>query len=141
MAGGAGQGGQDGQGLEAVQVVRAGLGGDVDAVGHEQEVEPAGFGHQRLALVEGEIDAGVDLGVRMPPVAPARSDAVQDEAEFQVSVTRHGRPPVRERLSGGVRRRLDPRRTRIADIEMSAGKLPGAALRHHRERYGLSPRS
>jgi hypothetical protein len=84
-----GQGRQDGDRLEAVQIVRAGLGVDRQAVGDEQEVELALLGQLGGAAVVLEIGAGAGLGVGMTPVGPGAPRALDHVAELQLSALRH----------------------------------------------------
>jgi hypothetical protein len=83
------QGRQDGDRLEAVEVVRAGLGVDRQAVGDEQEVELALFGQLGGAAVVLEVGAGAGLGVRMAPVGPGPPRALDHMTKLELSTLRH----------------------------------------------------
>ena len=71
---------ENGDRLEPVEVMRAGLRGDEDAIRDEQKIEFPGFGELGLALIIAKICAGAGLRVRVAPVPPADAIAVQDES-------------------------------------------------------------
>nr|GEZ59310.1 hypothetical protein [Tanacetum cinerariifolium] len=76
---------QKGQRFETVEVMGAGSLVDVQAVGDEYEVELRVFGQSGLALVPVEVSAGVGLGLRVAPFAPAVAHAVDHGAEFELT--------------------------------------------------------
>jgi hypothetical protein len=89
MGGQCREGREDGQRLETVEVVRAGFRVDMQAVGDEHEVELGGFGQCGLLLVEAKIRAGIRLGLRVAPFAPAVADTVDHGPEFKLTWLAH----------------------------------------------------
>ena len=84
-----GQGRQNGQWLEAVEVMGAGLGVDMQAVGNKHEIKARRFGQFGLLLVETEVGTGVGLRLRVAPFAPAVADTVDHGTEFQLAWLAH----------------------------------------------------
>ncbi len=79
---------QQGQRLEPAEEVGRGLGGDELAVGDEDEVEAGRLGLLGAGDVPPDVDAGVTGDLRIEPgvLLPLAADAVQDRAEFQLSI-------------------------------------------------------
>ncbi len=75
---------QNGQRLETVEVMRAGFGMDMQAVGDEHKVKFGGFGQLGLLLVERKMGAGIWLRLQVAPFAPAVADAMHHGPQFQM---------------------------------------------------------
>ena len=100
MRGSAGQRRQDGQRLEAVEVVRARFLGDEDAVGDKQKIELRRLGEFCLLLVIFKARARGRVAIRMAPVAPSHAHAVKHESQFKLTFLGHRKFP-----DGDLRRR------------------------------------
>ncbi len=90
-----GQGREDRDRLEAVQVVRARFLIDGQAVGDEQEVELAALGGLRSVAVIAEVGAGARLGVGVAPVGPGAPCALDHVSQLQLPARRHCGVPIR----------------------------------------------